>query len=283
MNMEYLPENLESLIPPGADHSTPLVELLQNNQVIDFLSNNGYQFVALASSFSYSEFKKADIYITQPCYINSFEINLLNTGIPALFRDQISGWQARHMIRETDEIMKNLPELSQNQQKFFFIHLLATHAPYVFDRDGNKLPTWGFSNPAIPDDPAGRSYVDAYREQLLFTNKLLETTITEIIEKSPVEPIIILQADHGPQSMLDWSSVENTCLEERMGIFIAFHLPGVNQTLLYPTLSPVNLFRIIFNQYFDAEMDLLPDRSYFSLWETSYDFVDVTDNVGACP
>jgi len=44
----------------------------------------------------------------------------------------------------------------------------------------------------------------------------------------------------------------------------AYHLPeGVNGAGLYPSISPVNSFWVIFNRYFGQDLELLPDRSYF--------------------
>ncbi len=53
------------------------------------------------------------------------------------------------------------------------------------------------------------------------------------------------------------------------------------QDSLYPSISPVNTFRLILGE------ELLPDRSYFSRWRglrglgpTARDLVDVTDILG---
>ena len=61
-----------------------------------------------------------------------------------------------------------------------------------------------------------------------------------------------------------------------MGILNAYHLPNGGNSLLYPSVSPVNTFRVIFNYYLGADFDLLEDRSY---WGGPYDVVDVTDIV----
>ena len=51
--------------------------------------------------------------------------------------------------------------------------------------------------------------------------------------------------------------------------------------LLHEKITPVNTFRVIFRQYFGGTHELIEDRSYFSLWKTPYDFVDVTDTVNS--
>ena len=45
---------------------------------------------------------------------------------------------------------------------------------------------------------------------------------------------------------------------------------------LYEDMTPVNTFRIIFNKFFNTELELLPDRMYFQFDETKQ-FSDVTE------
>lgn len=47
--------------------------------------------------------------------------------------------------------------------------------------------------------------------------------------------------------------------------------------MLYPAISPVNSFRVIFNSQFGTEYPLLPDRSYFAPGDLPYSLTDVTD------
>ena len=81
--------------------------------------------------------------------------------------------------------------------------------------------------------------------------------IDKIIANSSQPPIIILQADHGPASMLDQESLDNTNIKERMAILNALYLPGDGDKGLYPSITPVNTFRIIFNHYFGTNYSLL--------------------------
>jgi hypothetical protein len=62
-----------------------------------------------------------------------------------------------------------------------------------------------------------------------------------------------------------------------MEILNAYYLPGVDPNLLYNTISPVNTFRIIFNQYFGAHYDLLPDTSYYSEFPDRFKITEVPE------
>ena len=59
------------------------------------------------------------------------------------------------------------------------------------------------------------------------------------------------------------------------------YLPGVHEQLS-DTFSSVNTFRVVLRDYFGADLDLLPDRSF--TWPDNkhiYDFQDVTDEINA--
>lgn len=46
------------------------------------------------------------------------------------------------------------------------------------------------------------------------------------------------------------------------GILNAVYMPGGRAIVLYLSVSPVNVFRLILNSEFNARLDLLEDRSY---------------------
>lgn len=131
---------------------------------------------------------------------------------------------------------------------------------------------------------------EQYLNQLAFVNKKVEGLIDEILSKSEIPPIILLQGDHGSASTfgdsnsadwdgVDWEHPTEIMLRERMRILNAYYLPGQGSALLYDSITPVNTFRLIFNSYFDSNYQLLDDRSYYSNYERPYKFVDVTDTV----
>jgi hypothetical protein len=87
--------------------------------------------------------------------------------------------------------------------------------------------------------------------------------VDSILEKSDTPPIIIFQADHGPGMLTDFRSSENTCLKERFSVFSAYYLPGVDKNVVPSDISDVNIFRIVFNQYFGADLPLLANKMYY--------------------
>ena len=79
--------------------------------------------------------------------------------------------------------------------------------------------------------------------------------------------------------VLVWESADDSFLLERMSILNAYFLPGVGPGVIYPAISPVNSFRVIFDQYFGTEFGFLEDMNFFSTASRPYAFIEVTDQV----
>ena len=135
------------------------------------------------------------------------------------------------------EMLEKIPDLPGN--KFVFAHLLMAHEPFVFTPEGE------FRWPVTED-------VSAYNDQLLFLSNRIPNVLRTIISKSKTPPIIIVQADHG------WGWEEG-----RVRILNAYYLPDNGNANIYSSITPVNTFRIVLNEYFNGEYEILPDVSYY--------------------
>lgn len=125
--------------------------------------------------------------------------------------------------------------------KFFYAHLFITHQPYVFRPDGSlRWPV--------------EATIEAYNDQVRFSNTQLIPVLKRLISESEVPPVIVLQSDHG------YMASE----QDRMKILNAYYLPDGGAQQLYPTITPVNSFRLIFNYYFGESLPVLDDRSFYS-------------------
>jgi len=98
------------------------------------------------------------------------------------------------------------------------------------------------------------NYYKGYRNQAAFLSTQLVEAMSTLLADSPRPPIIVIQGDHGP-----WLQTGS----DQFKILNAYYLPGHND-LLYPTISPVNTFRLIFDTYLGADYPLLDDISYAS-------------------
>lgn len=145
--------------------------------------------------------------------------------------------------------------------KFVFVHLLVTHPPYVFGRDGSFLRIRQVGD---------LGEAGSYAESMEFCNRNLREVLPKLLAGSSVPPIVILQADEGPypeRCAGDEGSglgVDATDAEVRLkyGILNAYYVPAPMRAGLYPTITPVNSFRLLFNTCFGADLPLLPDVCY---------------------
>jgi len=126
-------------------------------------------------------------------------------------------------------------------------------------------------------DHSQKGYIAGYRRQIQYINNLILEMVDAILAQSETQPIIIIQGDHGPGAYLHWGSLERTLPAERFGILNAYYFPDQDYAALYPSISPVNSFRVLLNQFFGGDYALIPDRHYYSRWSFPFDFSEVKD------
>ena len=280
LNMQYIINTAQQL-GIHSQNPLPLRNLVKGNYLNEFLSSQGYTTVAFETGFATTELTKADYFLSPTFTLTAFQDKLINlTPLSILIRNYPYDSHRKRTRFVFDQLP---PSIQTDQPLFVFAHIIAPHPPFVFDQNGND------NNPDMIytamdgnffTDISGRdAYVQQYRDQLIYINSQLKETIDKLLSTPGQKPIIIIQGDHGPGSMLDWGSVENSNIEERMSILNAYYFPDQDYSNLYPQITPVNSFRVILDQYFGTNFGLLEDRSYFSLGETPYDFIDVTDRI----
>jgi len=289
LNLKYLDYLAERV---GTDYRRrgPLADAIRDNTVFRFLRQRGYAIVTFASGWAATEITSADVYMAARWTPGGFEADLIDMtpipfvgraiGVGALY--DMYGLQ-RERILYTFDHLADATELEG--PVFVFAHIVAPHPPFVLGRDGEATdPGFGFTlkdgNHVIKEGRLTRDeYLRGYVDQLMYTNRRLQSTLDEILSRSAEPPIIILQSDHGPGSRLDWDDPYNTDLKERLSILNAYYLPGKGSTKLYAGITPANTFRIILNQYFGTNYELLDDESYFSTYSRPYVFMNVTDEI----
>ena len=67
-------------------------------------------------------------------------------------------------------------------------------------------------------------------------------------------------------------------------ILNAYHLPDKGRSSIYPTITPVNTFRLLFNEYFGANFEILEDKNYILEDVNGHEaFVDACQVYKTCP
>lgn len=264
LNMEYI-NYLSDVVGVDSKNIEGLDQMIKNSKVMNFLKARGYKFIYFSSSES-------------ELLNNEFLIVLVQTTMLGPFKDNFFTEKARKKALDT---FSELAEMHRTEgPKFIFAHILPPHPPFIFGANGEPAPKnilkmggWAWTEK------------EKYLNQLIFVNKKIEALVDEILSKSEVSPIIVLQADHGPAATLSygfddgWHRPTETMIRERMGIFNAYYLPGGGNDLLFKSITPVNTFRVIFNFYFNMDYELLDDQSYFSSYDQPYKFINVTDKL----
>jgi len=132
--------------------------------------------------------------------------------------------------------------------KFVYAHLMIPHDPYYFDENGNYNP----------DSLIYRFLPQLYIKQLVYANGLITRIVDELMMDTARKKIIIIEGDHGYREHLQRSK-----MPEIFRNLNAYYFPDKNYGSLYDSISPVNTFRVIFNQYFHQHFALLPDTSIY--------------------
>jgi hypothetical protein len=78
---------------------------------------------------------------------------------------------------------------------------------------------------------------------------------------------------------LDQNEITKTDLTECFENLSCYYVPDEVRKKLYPTITPVNSFRIILSTLFGADLPNLPDRSWYSPFGRPFEFTDVSDRI----
>ncbi len=285
LNMQYL-DNAEKIM--GDSYLWwPFKGTFSNNETRKFLESQGYQTVGIASGWGFTTIKDTDVYKQPyPIFLDEFDkvfiqnTNLSLFGFLENYGVSFPSYNThRQIVQYEFDQLKEIPKL--DSPKFTFVHIISPHPPFVFDAEGNPInPTYPFTiadNRYLITPPS--KYEKDYLNQLSFVNTQVLEVVKAILEKSATPPIIIIQGDHGPGIFIDSQSLTPPCFYERYSNLNAYYLPGVDPKTIPEDITPVNTFRMIFNYYFSANLEMLPNRQYFSLPETVHKFEDVTDRM----
>ena len=291
LNMEYLDYLSEDKGVLPQDRR-PLARMVRDNQVTKILRSLGYTIVLYPSVYLTKGSFRADAVMADPKDDKAgvFEVSVAEmTPLPALAeRLKEHASVLRFFLDEPDVhrmrtiySLDHLGDLPDHQKPVFvFAHVLCPHPPFIFNRMGaTRVPGELQADGTTAGEVADNGYYRAgYEDQVTYLNIKVREIVERILAHSKRPPIIILQGDHGPGSRLvfgrDPGAMTSVDLRERMSILNAYYLPAGGEQALYPTITPVNTFRSLFNYYFGAKYPRLADRSFFSTWMTPYRYIE---------
>ncbi len=245
LNMEKVPEKADSSV------------LIDQNKVTHFLKGQDYRIfdfpykglTALADS------EKHFIYAPESTsiFFNDFYKTLIDMSV---FYGWAEKWQndedkySQFFRKRILYVFEQMPAIVKMAgPKFVLVHLFSPHTPFVFDRQG------GMVAPEHGTDYSDRKY---YLEQYLYISRRVAETMEMILKNSATPPIIVALSDHGYRGSFRKPLLHVVANTEKKKIFLSLYLPGYAYGNLDDRLSPLNVFRIIFNHYFGQNLPEVP-------------------------
>lgn len=269
-NYPYTEVSLSSLLNFEYNNKGLNQELLSDNRVFAELKKMGYTIYS--SSFMVPKFKNSDYSMSYLLLPGSLGVNLINmTPLKSLITLDIWRKEILYLFSESQKMgFKESP-------KFVFIHVPCPHAPFIFGPDGEsvdpKHSAFNFHGQSFFSMGGTHAeYSEGYRNQVIYLNKIMIATVDSIIKHSKQPPVIIIMGDHGSRLLSDFTNFDNNYCTEQFSNLTAIKFPDGNDSTLYQTITPVNIFRITFNKYFNAHLPIIPDSSFYDLISSKVDF-----------
>ncbi|MES2779994.1 MAG: sulfatase-like hydrolase/transferase [Bacteroidota bacterium] len=160
------------------------------------------------------------------------------------------------------DVLHNVEEDKKNNTtapKFFYIHILLPHSPFIFNKDGSLKSVFGMTS---KQEMMG---TDSYLDQLVYTNKIIKKFILRL-QETKKKQIIIVEGDHGFRNAQTYKGKKIPKTYYTQGEYFknlnAFYFYDQKYEALYDSISPVNTFRVVLNNYFGQQIPLLKDSSF---------------------
>lgn len=269
----------------------PLQQFYEKPAVAEFLKKQGYSFVQVGSWWqntnksSYADENPLSAWevpiFGTTAYLQYLSGSFLKGTLYGSFYEFHGNSNFSHNTKAGEIFLSMMGKVCQqarshNGPKFVFMHALMPHPPLVFDSDGSRTYP-----PRLSDS-------DKFVRQTQFTNREITKLVDQILAANKDDPpIIILTADEGeyPPNYKDpdfFKKAKDADLRRKTNILAAFYFPRKDYVSLYHSITPVNIFRVVFNQYFGTGLELQPDRTRIQK-ANRMDWMDVTGRVRRTP
>ena len=260
-NMDYLPDadttrlyRLRQYLPAVKKvYDNALIQILEkegyeihNHSLFDMRKNNstipGFDIWGTMQLFEqHNLYKKLDKDIGWqfPSWMRPGPSNKLKTY--AINRDRHDSITIQHILKSSAE--------SGVKPKFVYGHLFLPHSPYTFDSTGNKIEPIGVMEPEADKK--------AYIQQIIYTNKVMLRLIDSIFANRKRPLALIIQGDHG------YRFFDAKKSDKEFPNLNAIYFSSGNYRNLHDSLTNVQTFRLLLNNWFGKEYPYLEDHFYF--------------------
>lgn len=291
LNLGYL-EQLAALPPEEGDDWGPVYSLLGDHEVGRVLTAAGYEYIHLGNWWQpTSSAVSADLVLnheTASEFAQVFREATVWPTITGAFADDAE--PVTHRTRHRNHILYGFDQLERlaaqdsERPRFILAHIPIPHEPYVLGADGDHV---------TEELARSRSRSENIVNQVQYANRRLEAIIDRFLDRPADEqPVIILQADEGThppayevnQGAFAWPDATDAELGEKLRILNAWFVPEGLDVEPWPSLTPVNTFRLLLDAIVGTDYGTVEDRSFVFTDESHlYDFTDVTQRVRSAP
>ncbi|HEY7477819.1 MAG TPA: sulfatase-like hydrolase/transferase [Actinomycetota bacterium] len=287
LNATHLEELAEEVGPRSTD-PRPLYRSLQRFAVARAFQDLGYRYVHIGTwwpqtgidpsadrNYTYGDSGEFTTVFTQTTMLPSI------SSVLGVHRFDFRQQEYQRIDYQFDSLRQVATDPGPT---FTFAHFTATHPPYLMDEDGRFVP-----------DPDERTIEAAYLDTIVATNRKIQDLVDDLLAgPDATDPIIVLQSDEGPYPVdveryglhIVLNDEPDDVLQRKLRILNAYYFPGMSaeDAGLYPSITPVNSFRVLFDAYFDAGLPILDDRTYvYADDDHAFDFTEVTNRVRVGP
>jgi Sulfatase len=258
LNMSYL-QGIKNAEAITVEDYARCNSLIRNNEVIRLLDAEGYEII----NYSIFDLAGHPSMVKQSFLPLKTKLITDRTLFPRIKKDM--GWllaktfpfslfmkkdilKTRNNNNRFINLVKQSVSVKSPRPRFIYTHLYMPHKPFYYDKAGNERNTDQLYKESNADmSPA------TYLGYLTYANSRIRELISTIQQGNPAAAIIVM-GDHGFR-LNDMPGTSGYLFTN----FNAVYLPGQKQDLLYPAITGVNQFRVIFNQLFHQSLPLLKD------------------------
>lgn len=271
LNMRYIHEE------PGFKNAKSKYGYLrwriEKNNVIEYFRSEGYEIVMPTIWVNANDpLKKDSISKVSSLFSNELMRTIVHVSILRVVELELMADFLRNDILSAARVLTQSDK--PNRPTFLYSHIVCPHPPYIFRADGSR--------PSLIESAWGRlENRNDFVEQVRFVGTMI-IGIVDGIRKRDQGAVIIVQADHGHgyivgDHLLNREKPPSDFLEAQYGILNAISLPY--DMMLPEQYTPLNQFRYLFNTLFDAKLDILPDKAFFTPIKEPYVFYEVTGDL----
>lgn len=277
LNMDYLNKLIPNMIGTTGNSTNELQNLIQNPLIFQKFKSNGYKIYNISSGWGPTSFINAANVNSSSLFLSPFYYQWAQfTIIRPLIQRMLYESRGENILYSFSELGAIEKLKSKN---FIFSHIISPHRPYIFNEKGDIIDY------KEDDFRSFKTHVSKYYAQVKFLNNQILKVINKIIKNSKTKPIIILQSDHGSDMFFKDSYVKLSISEplrsiqimERIENLNAIYLPykTKNSSELIKDLTPVNTFRLIFNEFFGDTLPYKKNGVFYSDYYNQFKFTKI--------